>query len=93
MNREGDGSGLERPIALGFRLCTSRMPSPAATTALVALYEAQHKRLEEDEAAVASLLTCENGYQPPADEFGPDLAAWFFVANALLNLDQTITVD
>ena len=69
-----------------FRLCTSRKPTAEETTRIVASYEKQlaAMRLNPDAAARIVRATGE-----PSDV--ADRAAWTLVANALLNLDETIT--
>jgi hypothetical protein len=72
--------------AYGFRLCTSRAPTAIEVDWIVGSYKKQlaHFRKARDRAAALVKI--------PADT--PDLperAAWAMVANALLNLDETLT--
>lgn len=72
----------------GFRLVLSRPPTSAETTRLLELYGAARDRFSAQEAEAAALV--------PADMRLPDvpladLAAWFYIGNLLLNLDETVT--
>jgi hypothetical protein len=77
-------------IAWGFRLVTSRNPSPAELAPLLDLLKHQKKRFGSDVAAAENLLKVgESPRDPalPADE----LAAYTVIASVLLNLDETLT--
>jgi len=70
-----------------FRLCTSRLPTSAESDHIVASYERQLAHYRSKRADAAKVLK-----EPPSK--GPDQperAAWTLVANALLNLDETVT--
>jgi hypothetical protein len=70
-----------------FRLCTSRLPTSAESAHIVASYERQLAHYRSKRADAAKVLK-----EPPSK--GPDQperAAWTLVANALLNLDETVT--
>jgi hypothetical protein len=71
-----------------FRLCVGRMPKSTELDALQRLYDKQSKAAQRDPAATQDLigsLAIPNGVKPA------ELAAWYAVATALLNLDETIT--
>jgi hypothetical protein len=73
-------------ITFGLRLCTGRATVPEEVAALTTLYERQAKRYGDDRTAAAAIAG--------GDAKRPDLverAALTVVANALLNLDETIT--
>ena len=74
-----------------FRLCTSRMPTSAESHHIVASYERQLAHYRSKRADAAKVLR-----EPRAEGRGtkddqPERAAWTLVANALLNLDETVT--
>jgi hypothetical protein len=73
---------------LGFRLCVARPPSEVETQTLVKLYERSRERFTHDPAAATALLA-QAGVAP--HETPAELAAWTFVANTLLCLDETIS--
>ena len=73
------------------RRALSRDPSALEIKVLLSLLNEQIKRLKSDSSIAKSLLS-----QAPQIEVSDKLesnevGAWFFVANALLNLDETIT--
>ena len=79
---------VDARVRYGFRRCLARQPSGDELRALVSLYRDQHARLSRDPAAVSAILAdCEQAEAPGATE----LAAWYYVATVLLNLDETIT--
>ena len=74
-----------------FRRALSRDPTPRETEILLALLQEQSDRLRSDGSLAKELVN-----QAPAIIISAKLnlnevGAWFFVANALLNLDETIT--
>ena len=77
-----DGEGGR--AALGFRIVTSRLPKPQELERLVAAYRQhlEHFRAHPERAA-----------QVNGGDAAPEQAAWTLVANALLNLDETITKE
>jgi hypothetical protein len=75
--------------AHGFRIVTSRPPKPQELDRLVAAYR-QH--LEQFRARPESALRVIQG-QPAGGVDAAEQAAWTLVANALLNLDETITKE
>ena len=75
-----------RVAAYGFRLTTARQPTPGELDRLVTSYERQLRAFRK-RAANAARVT-----KLPADTPGlAERAAWTMVANALLNLDETVT--
>ena len=74
-------SGMEAAARIdrGFALCTSRPPEAAERDILLSLFEEERARYEADPAAAETLG--ENA----------ERCAWIAVANALLNLDETVT--
>ena len=72
-----------------FRLCLARTPTPAEREALAEVYHRQRGRYADDPASASRLVGLGSG-----DGEGVDVvewAAWFGVANVLLNLDEMIT--
>ncbi|HZZ70879.1 MAG TPA: PSD1 and planctomycete cytochrome C domain-containing protein [Pirellulales bacterium] len=83
----GEASGDEPARAeYGFRLCLARAPTAAETARLVALYQEQRARFENDPAAAKKLLAGGPTMPNPAAA-----AAWTVVANVLMNLDEFLT--
>jgi len=71
-----------------FRLCESRAPSPLELKAVRRLYDEQLRAAQNDPKATNALV----GALPLPSGIGrEELAAWYAVATALLNLDETIT--
>jgi len=87
--REG-GANPARQIEFTFRVCLARTPTKAERVRLLALYEQQFQSFESDPQSAAELVN-----QGSADHLNQvddrKLAAWMMVANALLNLDETLT--
>ena len=78
-------------ITHAVRRALSRDPSAREIEVLLGLLSEQSERLKSDSAIAKSLLS-----QAPEIEISDKLesdevGAWFFVANVLLNLDETIT--
>jgi hypothetical protein len=79
--------------AYAFRLCTSRTPSREETNRIVLSFEhqlAHYKARPADAAKVMHDPAAPNG-GPTAKRRLAEAAAWTLVANALLNLDETVT--
>lgn len=76
--REGARSDAAR-IAYAFRLATSRRPSAAEKSRLLALLAQMRKRYSADKIAASKLGGT------------PEQAAWTMVGNVILNLDETIS--
>jgi hypothetical protein len=84
MMSEGGEEAAGR-AARGFRLCVAREPDGTELAVLVELYRAQravYSRRPEDARALVGEVGARDSVE---------LAAWTVVANALLNLDETIT--
>ncbi len=89
MVREGGASSASR-CAYGYRLCCARTPTDADLAILVKLDEREAARYHGDPAAAKELLA---GDAAGKDVEASELAGLIVVANALLNLDQTITKE
>jgi hypothetical protein len=83
---------LKLSLANAFERCTSRPPEPNELKVLQHLFEEQQKFYFENSAAAKELIET---YKPIGPDLSPysevDLAAATAVAQALLNLDETIT--
>ncbi len=79
--------------AYAFRLCTARQPTAAETDRIVLSYQHQlaHYRSHPADAARVLLESAPITTRDAAGETQPERAAWTLVANALLNLDETVT--
>ena len=88
MIMEGGEKASER-INMAFRLATSREPTRKELNVLVSLYEKERTELVKDEEATKALLSV--GEFPLNSTLDPiDLAAYTVVANAILNLTESI---
>lgn len=76
-------------IEYAFRLCVARHPKEDEIAHLVGLFEHQVKGFARDKKA-AQRLAGKTKSLPP-DLSAAELASWFYIANILLNLDETIT--
>jgi hypothetical protein len=75
-----------------FRRATSRMPSPQEAQVLRALLRQQLAHYRRDKKAAIDLLGVgESKFDVKLD--ATELAAWTILANAILNLDETITKE
>ena len=86
-----EGKSDQDRITHAVRRALSRDPSAREIKVLLSLLNGQSERLKSDSSIAKSLLS-----QAPQIEISDKLesdevGAWFFVANALLNLDETIT--
>jgi hypothetical protein len=91
--REAPAAGDAERAAFGFRLCVARAPSERELALLLGLLAGERERFaREGDAAqrfVAASRPAAGG--DPAEVAPAELAAWTVLANALLNLDETIT--
>lgn len=77
---------IDQKIEYGFRLCMSRKPKPSEAKHLLEVFQRELARFEKNPKIAQQLLGKTHGKAKPSE-----LAAWFYVANILLNLDETIT--
>ena len=84
-------SSDEARAEYGFRLCVSRPPTAAELAALMAAYRRERDRFAGRPQVAHDLVAAVKRWQPPQGTDPVALAAWFSVANVLLNLDETIT--
>jgi hypothetical protein len=86
--KERPAADIDERIAHMFRLCESRGPSPFEQKTLRRLFDEQLRAAQKDSKATNVLV----GALPlPSGASREELAAWYAVATALLNLDETIT--
>ena len=74
-----------------FRRTLSREPDARELAVLRELHAGELARLAQDKKAAKELLAGIKAVKSSAKLDPNQLAAWFFVANALLNLDETVT--
>jgi len=76
---------------LAFRLCVARQPRPEEVDRILASYNAQLRRFTAKPEAAAKITS---GFDwSAASDSVAERAAWTLVANALLNLDETLTKE
>jgi hypothetical protein len=81
-------AGVDARVEYAFRRCVARRPSRREVQHLAHVYRREAARLEQDADSARALL----GDQPlPAGVTVGQLAAWVYLSNVLLNLDETIT--
>lgn len=90
---QADASASTRPtdrqrIAWAWQTAVGRAPTDSEADYLLKVYQDELARFEQNPAAVNKLID-----KNPVPEGIPrqQLAAWFYVSNILLNLDETIT--
>ncbi len=86
-----DGDSGER-INHGFELVLARPATDAERGFLTGVLAERTERLSNDPMAVAKLLRGAGSVFKPKSTVAPhELAAWFYLAGILLNLDETVT--
>jgi hypothetical protein len=85
---EAQGS-VER-LRLAFRIVLARRPSDEELEAMQDFLDRRRAEYSQD-AALATAFLAAGGVPPPAGVAAPDAAAWTLAANALLNLNETVT--
>jgi hypothetical protein len=83
------GSDPGARAAFGFRIVTARLPKPQELDPLVAAYRQHLEQFRADPERAAQV----NGASASSGVDALEQAAWTLVANALLNLDETITKE
>jgi hypothetical protein len=86
--KERPATSVANRIRYMFKTCLGRVPKPTEQDTLRRLYDEQLKVAQNDGKATQDLvgeLALPGGVKPA------ELAAWYAVATALLNLDETIT--
>jgi mono/diheme cytochrome c family protein len=86
----GTGPSLsERRATYAFRLAVTRGPRPEELARILAAYAEQLERFRHDRDAAVRVI---EGYALDGVD-ASEQAAWTLVANALLNLDETVTKE
>ena len=78
-------------IEHGFRRCVARKPTPEEIAIVTKLYQTELVRVKQNPKQADALFKTVAEFTVPTGVDPIELAAWFVVANALLNLDETIT--
>ncbi len=89
-------SSVESVIRIGFQLATTRKPNDDEVEVLTKIYEKSMKKFSADNEAAYKLTDSVRGelslgFSPLHTSEIASLASWFHIANALLNLDETIS--
>jgi hypothetical protein len=87
--REG-GKTVDQRIGFAFRLATARLPDPTEYRILRDLFQKNMEEFQAHADAAAKLIQVGES-KPPASMPPVELAAWTMVANAILNLSETIS--
>ncbi len=87
--REG-GQTPESRVAYAVKLCMAKPASDAVAANLLALYQGEQTRYQQDKAAAMKFASEPLGPLPAGTD-PADAAAWTVVANVLLNLDGVLT--
>ena len=82
---------LEERMTYAFQRTLARRPNAEELKILTGYYQKEYDRLKRDPSEVESLISNVRGFTLPKSIDSHELSAWFFVANVLLNLDETIT--
>ncbi|MDG1324118.1 MAG: PSD1 and planctomycete cytochrome C domain-containing protein, partial [Opitutales bacterium] len=85
------GQSTRDRMVHAFRRALSRDPSAREIEVLLSLLNEQSERLKSDTSIAKSLLSQAPQIEVSKKLDSDEVGAWFFVANALLNLDETIT--
>ena len=85
-----DATDRER-IEHALRVAVARAPNAIEVDALLRLLEAERESLRADVGRAGALLATHPGVECPAGIPPEELAAWYAVATAILNLHETIT--
>jgi hypothetical protein len=84
---EQPSDGVEARIRRAFQLCTARLPDEHEMSLLMKLYKEQLAASQSSSTQAQKLLRDAR----PKDMAPAEFAAWYSVASAILNLDETIT--
>ncbi|MDA0765913.1 MAG: PSD1 and planctomycete cytochrome C domain-containing protein [Verrucomicrobia bacterium] len=78
-------------LTTAFQRTLSRDPTPAETKLLDELLQERLAHFRKDPPAARKILRNPTVYYKPTHPDQAELAAWFYLANTLLNLDETMT--
>jgi hypothetical protein len=82
---------LNARIQFAYRSALSREALPAEIAYLKPLLTRRLSFFQKNPKAAADLVNNVKGWKAPQGAAPSELAAWFYLANILLNLDETIT--
>jgi hypothetical protein len=80
-------TSVEDRVAFAVKLCVARSATEDEVKHLAEVYRQQRENFESSPAAATLLV----GKLSISTADAKDIAAWFYIANILLNLDETIT--
>lgn len=83
-----DGMTDRERIAYAFRLCVARQPLDVEVDHLTKVFEQELKHFQDHPQSAQKLISAKDR---PEGVGASRMAAWLYVANILLNLDETIT--
>jgi len=83
--------GPESKIQFAFQTALTRNPRPSEIQFIKSLLLKRHAFYEKNPKAATELIGNAKAWKVPKGTDPGELAAWFYVANILLNLDETIT--
>jgi hypothetical protein len=83
------GPTTRERVTRAFQICLSRTPADSESQRLILLYETALNEYHRDEVAARAMATDPLGDAPAGADLS-EFAAWTVVANALLNLDETL---
>lgn len=81
----------EARISYAYKTALGRAPRAAETIYLKRLILKRRTHFEKNPKEAALVISGTKGWKMPKEMDKGDLAAWFYIANILLNLDETIT--
>jgi len=88
---EAAEAGVAGRLAHAFRLALAREPTAAEAAVLRQLLKTERERLGAQPERVAAVLEAHPAISLPEGVSATDVVAWYAVAAAILNLDETIT--
>jgi len=83
----GESMSIDDRVAYAVKLCVARSATEDEVKHLAEVYRQQREQFESSPADAKSLV----GKQTTSRADAKEIAAWFYLANILLNLDETIT--
>lgn len=86
---QGGGGDVDARLVYGFRLCTSRVPTPREMDVLRRAQAAQAVAYAKDRAAAEKLVAIGESKNPAGID-ASEIATWTAVGSLLLNLDETV---
>jgi hypothetical protein len=88
IQHESNSQNARQRVALGFRRCTCRQPTPEELDMMEQSYHDDISMLERNPNAAAKIAADGHATGDPTD-----FAAWFLISQALLNLDETLSKE